>query len=180
VLPRIVAVAMVLQTPGGLSDREATDRFSFDTRWKYAAGGLDFDYPGFAHTVLVDMRTRLARSAWPDRIFQAVDAAAREALVDFRSRDGFALPALLESRTLEPGVDQAARLPATVLGQDLIGSGHGCRRIARRVAPDRVISTVDPDTRHGHKTSARGFDGYKGHLAAGPAEARPAVYGDAA
>jgi hypothetical protein len=24
-----------------------------------------------------------------------------------------------------------------------------------------VISTVDPDARHGHKTSARSFDGYK-------------------
>ena len=33
---------------------------------------------------------------------------------------------------------------------------------------DRVISTVDPDTRHGHKTSARGFDGYKGHAAVDP------------
>jgi hypothetical protein len=36
------------------------------------------------------------------------------------------------------------------------------------VAPDRVISTVDPEARHGHKTSARGFDGYKGHLAIDP------------
>src|SRR5262249_30909626 len=31
-----------------------------------------------------------------------------------------------------------------------------------------VISTVDPDTRHGHKTFARGFDGYKGHAAVDP------------
>jgi hypothetical protein len=41
-------------------------------------------------------------------------------------------------------------------------------RIARRVAKDRIISTVDPDARHGHKTSARGFDGYKGHVAVDP------------
>ena len=41
-------------------------------------------------------------------------------------------------------------------------------RIARRVAKDRVISTVDPDTRHGHKTAARGFDGYKGHVGIDP------------
>ena len=44
----------------------------------------------------------------------------------------------------------------------------GTFRIARRVAPDRVISTVDPDARHGHKTSARSFDGYKGHVALDP------------
>ena len=68
--PMIVAVVMVLQRIEGCSDREAVDRFAFDARWKYAAGGLDFDYPGFVHTVLVDMRARLARSARPDRIFE--------------------------------------------------------------------------------------------------------------
>jgi hypothetical protein len=36
------------------------------------------------------------------------------------------------------------------------------------VAPDRVISTVDPEARHGHKTESRGFDGYKGHIAIDP------------
>ena len=54
--PRIVAVVMVLQRLEGLSDREAVDRFTFDARWKYAAGGLDFEHEGFVHTVLVDMR----------------------------------------------------------------------------------------------------------------------------
>src|SRR3981189_2919012 len=70
--PMIVAVVMVLQRFEGLSDREAADRFALDARWKYAAGGLDFDYPGFVHTVLVDMRARLAASDRPDRIFETV------------------------------------------------------------------------------------------------------------
>jgi hypothetical protein len=240
--PMIVAVVMVLQRIEGLSDREAVDRFAFDARWKYAAGGLDFDYPGFVHTVLVDMRARLAASVRPDRIFAAVldvarqaglvgrrrvldstpiydavatmdtitlirsairgllgvadtdlaatlraaissgddyastakpvidwdDPAAREALVDSRARDGFAMLALVEGRPLRQGVDQAARLVATVLGQDLTDGEDGVLRIARKVAADRVISTVDPQTRHGHKTAARGFDGYKGHIAADP------------
>ena len=77
--PMIVAVVMVLQRIEGLSDREAVDRFAFDARWKYAAGGLDFDYPGFVHTVLVDMRARLARSDRPGRIFDVTLAAARRA-----------------------------------------------------------------------------------------------------
>jgi Transposase domain (DUF772) len=59
--PMIVAVVMVLQRIEGCSDREAVERFCFDMRWKYAAGGLDFDYPGFVHTVLIDMRAR----GWP-------------------------------------------------------------------------------------------------------------------
>ena len=37
--PMIVAVVMVLQRIEVLSDREAVDRFAFDARWKYAAGG---------------------------------------------------------------------------------------------------------------------------------------------
>ena len=260
--PMIVAVVMVLQRIEGLSDREAVERFSFDARWKYAAGGLDFDYPGFVHTVLVDMRARLAHSARPDRIFQVVlevagkaglvgrrrvvdstpiydavatmdtitlirsavrgllaaaaqagdtgladrlraaltsgddyasaakpsldwdDAAAREALIDSRSRDALALLAVLEGRTLSEPVAQAAQLVATVIGQDIEqtpgtpgdGDGQGgdgdgggtVLRIARKVAPDRLISIVDPQARHGHKTSARGFDGYKGHIAEDP------------
>jgi len=40
----------------------------FDARSKFACGGLPFDYPGFALTVLVDMRSRLARSDQPRRI----------------------------------------------------------------------------------------------------------------
>jgi IS5 family transposase len=31
-----------------------------------------------------------------------------------------------------------------------------------------VISTVDPEARHGHKTSAHSFDGFKGHVAIDP------------
>ena len=77
--PSIVATVMVLQRIEGCSDREAVDRFTFDVRWKYAAGGLGFDHPGFVHTVLVDMRARLAASEHPDRIFDVVLEAAKEA-----------------------------------------------------------------------------------------------------
>ncbi len=240
--PRIVATVMALQRVEGVSDRDAVDRFKFDLRWKYAAGGLDFDYPGFVHTVLVDMRARLRRSEKPDRIFEAVldvakaaglvgrkrvldstalydavatqdtvtlirssirallravdeqlaaelravlrrdddyvaagkpscdwdDAAAREALVDALARDAYAVLLCLDGRELSAEVKSAAALLATVVGQDLEQREDGLFRIARRVANDRVISTVDPEARHGHKTAARGFDGYKGHVALDP------------
>src|SRR4029450_13514574 len=77
--PRIVATVMVLQRLGGLSDREAVEAFSFDARWKYACGGLPYDYPGFSHTVLVDMRARLAASRRRERIFAVTVEAARQA-----------------------------------------------------------------------------------------------------
>ena len=62
---------------------------------------------------------------------------------------------------------------ALVAGQDVEpaeGSDgtDGRWRIAHRVATDRVISTVDPDTRHAHKSVARRQDGFKAHLAVEP------------
>ncbi|MER7008912.1 transposase, partial [Dactylosporangium sp. NPDC000555] len=71
--PSVVATVMVLQRLEGLSDREAVDRFTFDARWRYAAGVGGWDgagRAGFAHTVLVDMRERLRGSQRPDRIFE--------------------------------------------------------------------------------------------------------------
>ena len=96
------------------------------------------------------------------------DAAARAGLVDALATDGMALLAVLDGRELSEALAQAATLLGTVLGQDLDEDTNGVFRIARRVAPDRVISTVDPQARHGHKTAARGFDGYKGHVGLDP------------
>ena len=77
---------LITQRIEGCSDREAVDRFTFDARWKYAAGGLAVDYPGFVHTVLVDMRARLAASGRPDRIFEVTLAAAKAAGLVGRKR----------------------------------------------------------------------------------------------
>jgi hypothetical protein len=97
------------------------------------------------------------------------DTTAREAMVDSRARDGYALLTSLDGREeLPEPVIQAMKLLATVLGQDLETGDDAVLRIARKVAADRVISTVDPQARHGHKTSHRGFDGYKGHIAVDP------------
>jgi Transposase DDE domain len=93
------------------------------------------------------------------------DAKAREELVDALTRDAYALLLALNGRALAVDVTKATTLLATVVGQDIEEGADGMFRIVRGVAPDRVISTVDPEARHGHKTAARGFDGYKGHIA---------------
>jgi len=63
----------------------------------------------------------------------------------------------------------AVALLALVAGQDVEpGDGPGQWRIAQRVATDRVISTVDPEARHAHKTRRSYRDGYKAHVAAEP------------
>jgi hypothetical protein len=96
------------------------------------------------------------------------DAEAREALIDSRARDAFACLLWVEQRQLSAEVREAVELLATVVGQDLEQTEDGTYRIARQVTKDRVISTVDPEARHGHKSTSRKFDGYKGHVAVDP------------
>jgi len=115
------------------------------------------------------------------------DAAAREELVDALFRDGYRALSALRGVQLGPDAAKAAELLATVIGQDIEETADGRFVIAEGVAPDRVLSLVDPQARHGHKTSAHGFDGYKGHIATDPdseiitaAEVGPANGGDAA
>ena len=96
------------------------------------------------------------------------DAHAREALVARIAADADAVLEALEGRALSVELAQAAQLLAAVVGQDLHEDPEGRFQIARRVARDRIISVVDRDARHGHKTAARGFDGYKGHIATDP------------
>jgi len=93
------------------------------------------------------------------------DKKAREELVDALTCDAHAILLALDGQVLTPDVTKATTLLATVVGQDIEEGTDGVFRIVRGVAPDRVISTVDPEARHGHKTAARGFDGYKGHIA---------------
>jgi hypothetical protein len=115
------------------------------------------------------------------------DAAAREQLVDALFRDGYRALDALRGVKLGPEVAKAAELLATVIGQDIQETPDGRFIIAQGVTPDRVISVVDPQARHGHKSNARGFDGYKGHVAIDPdsevitaAEVGAANAGDAA
>jgi hypothetical protein len=74
----------------------------------------------------------------------------------------------LRGERLDARVAEAAALLATVTGQGIEETPDGRFPIFEGTAPDRVISTVDPQARHGHKTAAHGFDGYKGHVAADP------------
>jgi hypothetical protein len=65
-------------------------------------------------------------------------------------------------------VAEAVELLALVAGQDVDQHRDGTYRIARKVARDRIISTVDPHARHEHKSWARTFDGHKGHVGIDP------------
>lgn len=96
------------------------------------------------------------------------DRSAREALVDALVRDALAAIEALDEETLPDRAVPAFELLALVAGQDVEEGDDGVVRIVAKVAKDRVISTVDPQARHGHKSRNRRFDGYKAHLSIDP------------
>lgn len=109
------------------------------------------------------------RIAWDDE-------AAREELVSALVNDALALLAALDldAVTAAGGKPaEAVALLALVAGQDVepaegSDGNDGRWRIARKTAPDRVISTVDPDARHAHKTREQRRDGFKAHVVVEP------------
>jgi IS5 family transposase len=98
------------------------------------------------------------------------DAEARQALVSGLVGDALRLLATVADPGLDAEQAEAVALLALVAGQDVEpGERPGTWRIARKVARDRVVSTVDPQARHARKTSAHKRAGYKAHVAAEPA-----------
>ncbi len=241
-----MAAVLTLQVLHDYSDREAAEAARFDVRWKVAAGA-PLDDPGFDPSSLVYWRNRIAKSARPDRINDAVrkivaetgvlrgrrrravdstiladavatqdtvtqlvaairrvarevpgaaeqiaavctghdysrpgkpaiawdDPAAKDALVSALVNDANAVVAALQDRDPEERAASALALLALVAGQDVEPAGgsdgtDGRWRIARKVAEDRVISTVDPDARHTRKSGEARRDGYRAHVAADP------------
>jgi hypothetical protein len=101
------------------------------------------------------------------------DPAAKDALVSALVNDANALVAAFTGVELEERAASAVALLALVAGQDVEpaeGSDgtDGRWRIARKVAEDRVISTVDTGARHTRKSPEARRDGYRAHVAACP------------
>src|SRR4051794_23196523 len=129
-----------------------------------AAGLVTTQCTGYDYT-----RPGKPRIAWDDE-------AAREELVSALVGDALALLAALDVDAItatggKPA--EAVALLALVAGQDVEpadGSDgtDGRWRIARQVAPDRMISTVDPEARHAHKSRERRQDGFKAHVVVEP------------
>jgi len=242
----VAATILTLQTLLDLSDAEAAEAARCDLRWKVATG-MALDDKGFHPSTLVYWRRRLAKSARPHRINEAVrrvveetgvlrgrhrravdstiladavatqdtitqlvaavrrvarqvpgaaeqiaavcaghdysqpgkpdidwdDPGAKDTLVSALVNDANALVAALAGAELDEQAQSALALLALVAGQDVEpaeGSDgtDGRWRIARKVAEDRMISTVDPEARHTRKSPEARRDGYRAHMAAEP------------
>jgi hypothetical protein len=138
--------AWVDSRPGG---RWYEDRLKPDVDWGSELAREDLV------TILVNDAFRLVEKA-----ADATDAREREARAAGVAWDR------------APFDDQVGLL-ALLAGQDVeVADGSTDRfprwRIARRVARDRVVSTVDTEARHVRKSRASKRDGYKAHLMAEP------------
>jgi hypothetical protein len=105
------------------------------------------------------------RIAWDDE-------EARAALVSALVNDALALLGQLPAQPAGPAAD-AMGLLALVAGQDVepaegSDGSDGRWRIARRTAPDRMVSVADPDARHIHKNRTRHQEGFKAHVSFEP------------
>ncbi len=94
------------------------------------------------------------------------DEAARAELVHALVVDALCLLEACEDGR-DPDATEALGLLALVAGQD-VELQDGTWKIVRGVAKDRVISVVDPESRHMHKSRSSYRDGYKAHVAVEP------------
>ncbi|MGH8518731.1 MAG: IS1182 family transposase [Panacagrimonas sp.] len=117
-----------------------------------AAGQLDraleFDYQ--RPNEKPDCRWR--EKAERERMLTGVAQDAERALLAVEQADG-----LLDA---EP-VGEAHRLLRELIGQDFDVDDDGVPRLHRGTRSDRMLSTVDPEMRHGRKSQHQRFDGFK-------------------
>jgi IS5 family transposase len=97
------------------------------------------------------------------------DPEAKEALVSGLVNDAIAVLDTVSDVDLDDAAADAVGLLALVAGQDVEpGDEEGTWRIFDGTAKSRVISTVDTEARHMHKSRSSYRDGYKAHIAVEP------------
>jgi transposase len=117
------------------------------------AAGLEFDYERPREKPAADWHDKPTREALLVEV--ALDAQRALAAVDAR----------LELASHDT-VAEAARLLAEIVGQEFDTSDDGdAPRPRHGLQTRQIISAHDPEMRHGRKTNARRFTGYKLHAA---------------
>jgi len=89
------------------------------------------------------------------------DPQQRAAQLKVLVQDTEAALELALEQTDDEDVRSIGWLLAKILGDDLYTDEQGDPQIAQGTAPDRIISTTDTEMRHGRKSSAQRFDGFK-------------------
>lgn len=97
------------------------------------------------------------------------DPEGLDLLITALVNDALAVLAAVADLELDPAQSDAVGLLALVAGQDVEpGDDEGTWRIIPATMPGRIVSTVDPEARHIHKSVSTYRDGYKAHVAVEP------------
>lgn len=110
--------------------------------------GLEFDYAKPSEKPDCRWREKAER----ERMLTRVAQDAERALQAVEQADGL----LADERVAE-----AQKLLRELIGQDFDVDDAGVLRLHRGTRADRIISTMDPEMRHGRKSQHQRFDGFK-------------------
>lgn len=89
------------------------------------------------------------------------DAAERAKQLKALVRDAESVLEMALERMDEEEVRSAGWLLTKILGDDVVVDEEGNPRIGEGTAPDRIVSVTDSEMRHGRKSAAQRFDGFK-------------------
>jgi transposase len=89
------------------------------------------------------------------------DPAARAGQLQMLVQDAEAALDLALAQSDNPEVRATGWLLSKILGDDVVQDAQGAAQIGQGTAPDRIISVTDPEMRHGRKSAAHRFDGFK-------------------
>ena len=97
------------------------------------------------------------------------DAEGIDRLITALVLDALAVLDAVAGLALDQVQADAVGLLALVAGQDVEpGDDEGTWRIIPATTPGRIVSTIDPESRHVHKSRSVYRDGYKAHVAVEP------------
>ncbi len=89
------------------------------------------------------------------------DPHERAAQLQVLVHDAEATLELAAAHAEEADVRSTGWLLTKILGDDVVTDEHGDPQIGEGTAPNRILSVTDPEMRHGHKSKAQRFDGFK-------------------
>lgn len=108
----------------------------------------------------------LARSLKGQAAIDWSDVGARNRLLTAEIADVERIAGLVAGLGVQmpPEVTEAIALMSQVAVQDVEKLPDGTYKIAQGTAPGRIVSTTDPEARHGRKSSSKTITGFKTHV----------------
>jgi Transposase DDE domain/Transposase domain (DUF772) len=122
-----------------------------------------YQVPGKRQGLSPQVQALIARYVDRDRKANIdwANAQQRAAQVKVLVADAEAALTLALEESDDPDVRGTGWLLTKILGDDVVSDEQGNPQIGQGTAPDRIISVTEPQMRHGRKSKAQHFEGFK-------------------